>query len=74
MEKFKVSVRLHCTAKEVFTGWLNDRIHAEFTGGAEAKTSANEGGTFSAWDGYITGTNVEIFPYKKIIQKSDSFT
>lgn len=69
MDKFKVSVKLHCTAKEVFTGWLNDKIHSEFTGGAKAQTSPNEGGNFSAWDGYITGTNVEIFPYKKIIQK-----
>lgn len=69
MEKFKVSVKLHCSAKEVFTGWLNDKTHSEFTGGQKAKTSPNEGGRFSAWDGYITGTNVEIFPYKKIIQK-----
>lgn len=69
MDKFKVSVKLHCSAKEVFTGWLNDKIHSEFTGGAKAHTSPNEGGSFSAWDGYITGTNVEIFPYKKIIQK-----
>ena len=69
MEKFKVSVKLHCTAKEVFTGWLNDQVHSEFTGGAKATTSPSEGGKFSASDGYITGTNVEIFPYKKIIQK-----
>lgn len=69
MEKFKVSVKLHCTAKEVFTGWLNDAAHSEFTGGKKATTSPNEGGKFTAWDGYITGTNVEIFPYKKIIQK-----
>lgn len=69
MEKFKVSVKLHCTAKEVFTGWLNDKVHSEFTGGAKASTSPSEGGKFSAMDGYISGTNVEIFPYKKIIQK-----
>ena len=69
MEKFKISVKLHCTAKEVFSGWLNDKVHSDFTGGAKATTSPNEGGSFSAWDGYITGTNVEIFPYKKIIQK-----
>ncbi len=69
MEKFKVSVKLHCTAKDVFTGWLNDKVHSAFIGGHEAVTSPNEGGAFSAWDGYITGTNVEIFPYKKIIQK-----
>ena len=69
MEKFKVSVKLHCSAKEVFTGWLNDGVHSAFTGGAKATTSSKEGGSFSAHDGYITGTNVEIFPYKKIIQR-----
>ena len=53
----------------MFTGWLNDKVHSDFTGGSKATTSPNEGGSFSAWDGYITGTNVEIFPYKKIIQK-----
>lgn len=69
MEKLKVSVKLSCSAKDVFTGWLNDKVHSEFTGGAKATTSPNEGGKFTAWDGYISGTNVEIFPYKKIIQK-----
>lgn len=69
MEKFKVSVKLHCTAKEVFTGWLNDKTHSAFTGGMKASVSATEGGKFTVGDGYITGTNVEIFPHKKIIQK-----
>ena len=69
MEKIKVSVKLNCTAKEVFSGWLDDKIHSEFTGGTKAKTSPSEGGKFSVWDGYITGTNVEIFPHKRIIQK-----
>jgi activator of HSP90 ATPase len=69
VEKFKVSVKLRCTAKDVFTGWLNDEVHSAFTDGAKATTSPNEGGNFTAWDGYISGTNVEIFPYKKIIQK-----
>ena len=27
-----------------------------------------EGGSFEVWDGYITGINREIFPYKKIVQ------
>lgn len=69
MDKFKVTVKLNCTAKEVFKGWLDNKTHSEFTGGAQAKIDANEGGKFSAYDGYITGTNIEIFPHKKIIQK-----
>jgi activator of HSP90 ATPase len=69
MDKFKVTVKLNCTAKEVFKGWLDNKIHSEFTGGSKAKIEASEGGKFSAYDGYITGTNIEIFPHKKIVQK-----
>ena len=69
MDKFKISVKLHCPVKDVFTGWLNDKVHSEFTGGAKAKIDPKEGGKFTVWDGYITGTNVEIFPYKRIVQK-----
>jgi activator of HSP90 ATPase len=69
VEKFKVSVKLRCSAKDVFTGWLDEKIHSAYTGGARARMSAVEGGSFTAWDGYITGTNIEIFPHKKIIQK-----
>jgi activator of HSP90 ATPase len=69
MEKFKVTVKLNCTAKEVFKGWLDNKVHSEYTGGAAAKIAASEGGSFSTYDGYITGTNIEIFPHKKIVQK-----
>ena len=69
MEKFKVTVKLNCTAKDAFKGWLDNKVHAAFTGGAKAEINASEGGTFTVYDDYITGTNVEIFPYKKIIQK-----
>jgi activator of HSP90 ATPase len=69
MEKFKITVKLNCKAKDVFKGWLDNKIHSEFTGGAKAKIDATEGGTFNVWDGYITGTNVELFPHKKIVQK-----
>ncbi len=69
MDKFKISIKLHCPVKAVYTGWLDEKIHAEFTGGAEAKIDPQEGGKFTAYDGYISGENVEIFPYKRIVQK-----
>ena len=67
-DKFKVTVKLNCKAKDVFKGWLDNKLHAKFTGGAKAKIDPNEGGSFDVYDGYISGKNVEIFPYKKIIQ------
>lgn len=68
MEKFKITVKLKCTAKDAFKGWLDNKTHSEFTGGAKAKINPNEGGEFNVYDGYITGKNIEIFPYKKIKQ------
>lgn len=68
MEKFKISVKLSCDVKQVYAGWLDEKTHAAFTGGSKAKINAKEGGQYTAWDGYISGSNVEIFPYKKIIQ------
>lgn len=69
MEKFKITVKLNCKAKDVFSGWLDSKVHSEFSGGASAEITAREGGDFTAYDGYIKGTNIEIFPHKKIIQK-----
>lgn len=68
MDKFKVSVKLNCSAKEVFIGWLNSETHALFTGGQKAEASQVEGGSLTAWNGYISGHNIELFPYKKIVQ------
>ncbi len=68
MDKFKVSVKLPCTAKDVFTGWLDSATHAQFTGGEKADITKTEGGRFTAWNGYISGHTIELFPYKKIVQ------
>ena len=76
MDKFKVSVKLPCQAKDVFAGWLDSATHSVFTGGEKAEISKNEGGSFTAWNGYISGHNIELFPYKKIIQawRTSDFT
>ena len=36
--------------------------------GGEAKCSNKVGGFFTAWDGYISGKNVELVENKKIVQ------
>lgn len=36
--------------------------------GAEAEVDPEVGGEFSAWDGYITGTNLELVAGKRIVQ------
>jgi uncharacterized protein YndB with AHSA1/START domain len=44
---------------QVYDAFANARKHAEFTG-AGATCEPAVGGAFSAWDGYISGTNLEL--------------
>jgi activator of HSP90 ATPase len=53
--------------KEVYDAYLDSRRHARMTGQA-AKMSKKEGGHFTAGDSYISGTNVELIPGKRIVQ------
>ncbi len=51
----------------IYNAWLNSVQHSEMTGG-EAICDNDEGGSFSAWDGYISGTNESLVPNKEIVQ------
>ncbi len=55
------------TAKEIYKTWLSSEGHSNMTGG-EATISEKIGGRFTAWDGYIEGKNIELEPYKRILQ------
>ena len=67
MEKLKLSVTLPAAPKKVYDAWLNGKEHSAFTGG-KATASAKVKGKFSAWDGYITGVNIDLKAGKKIVQ------
>lgn len=68
MEKLKLSVVLPATPKKIYEAWLNSKQHAAFTGGGKATASAKVKGKFTAWDGYISGVNVDLKEGKKIVQ------
>lgn len=53
---------------EIYNAWLDSDLHSDMTGG-EASCSTKVGDSFSAWDGYITGQNVELIQDQKIVQK-----
>ncbi|MHB1004762.1 MAG: SRPBCC domain-containing protein [Chloroflexota bacterium] len=53
--------------KEVYEALMDPRQHAAFTGGS-AEIGQAEGDKFSIFDGYITGTNIKIEPYSRIVQ------
>jgi activator of HSP90 ATPase len=67
MEQLNVSTTLPAAAEELYKAWLNSKEHSAFTG-SEANCSAKKGGTFTAWDDYIAGKNIELVPHSKIIQ------
>jgi activator of HSP90 ATPase len=59
--------QINASQEEVYNAWLNSETHTLMTGG-EAVCSNMEGEEFSAWDGYITGTNIMLKPFSEIIQ------
>ena len=67
MESLKMKVVLPVKAEKLYKAWLNSKEHSLFTG-AEATASPKVNGKFTAWDGYISGKNVELKPGKKIVQ------
>ena len=67
MEKFNVKAYVPVEPPVVYEAWLNGPLHSAMTG-AKATASAKEGGSFTAWDGYISGKNIELKKDVKIIQ------
>lgn len=62
------TVFFDATPEEVYYALLDPKKHSEFTG-SPATTSARKGATFTAWEGYITGKNLELVKGKKIVQE-----
>ncbi len=61
------SVTFKASPKTIYEMLMDSRQHAAFTG-ARARILRKVGGTFNAYDGYITGTHLELVPDKKIVQ------
>ena len=68
MENFKLTAIIPGTPKKIYNAWLNAKEHTAFTGGGKATASAKVKGKFTAWDGYISGTNIDLKEGKKIVQ------
>jgi len=64
---FHQTATFPATPLEVYTALMTSRGHAAFTGAA-ARISPKVGGTFTAWDGYIHGKNLELVRGKRIVQ------
>lgn len=67
MIEFTVSDSIPANAAEIYRAWISSDGHTSMTGG-EAHCSDQVGGDFDAWDGYISGKNLELEQDRRIVQ------
>ena len=65
--EFTITDFFNAPPEEIYRTWLDSKGHSEMTGG-EAYITHKTGEKFTAWDGYISGRNLELEPDKKIVQ------
>lgn len=65
--EFEVSDFIPATPDQVYAAWLDSDEHSAMTGGY-AQTTDQTGDLFEAWDGYITGKNLELVRSSRILQ------
>jgi len=64
---YSLSTVIPASSAEIYRAWLDSIAHSEMTG-AEATMSEEVGADVAAWDGYITGRNLELVPGERIVQ------
>ena len=67
VKEFTVSTFLHASPQTVYDAWLDSAAHGQMIG-SSAEVSDQPGGVFTAWDGYISGKNLELESGKRILQ------
>ena len=66
--EFSVSDLIPASPQDIYDAWLSSSGHEKITGGQKAQISAQEGGAFTVWNGYITGRNLKLEPGRRIVQ------
>jgi activator of HSP90 ATPase len=64
----KQKVVIPATPDEVYEAFMDAKVHSKFTG-SKATVNPKVGGKFTAWDGYISGKNLELEKGKRIVQE-----
>jgi activator of HSP90 ATPase len=65
--EFTLTVKIEVGAEDIYHAWLTSDGHSAMTG-SPAKVDGRAGGDFTAWDGYIWGTFLELEKDRKIVQ------
>src|SRR5260221_6448827 len=73
--EFELTAFVPAAPQDVYDAWLSSEGHSAMTGGG-AVIDPTVGGAFTAWDGYIDGTTLELEPPRRIVQtwRTTSFT
>jgi uncharacterized protein YndB with AHSA1/START domain len=67
-DTIELSHLLPATPERIFAAWLDAAEHAAMTGSPATVESAEVGGRFTAWDGYIDGSHLALEPGVRILQ------
>lgn len=66
-ETIVVSALIAAKPKMLYDAWMDGDTHAAFTG-APATSDPRVGGAFTAWDGYIRGTHLEVARPHRVVE------
>ncbi|MEW6085228.1 MAG: SRPBCC domain-containing protein [Chloroflexota bacterium] len=64
---FTLTAIISAKPSEVYEAWLSTEGHSAMTG-SPAQIDGKVGGKFSAWDGYIFGSMLDLSPNERILQ------
>jgi|RhiMethySRZTD1v2_1073278.scaffolds.fasta_scaffold1175429_1 uncharacterized protein YndB with AHSA1/START domain len=64
---YTLSTVIPASPAEIYQAWLDSVAHSDMTG-SDATMSDEIGAEVSAWNGYITGRNLELVPAERIVQ------
>ncbi|MEI6898452.1 MAG: SRPBCC domain-containing protein [Bacteroidota bacterium] len=68
MESFEITASFPVKPGVIYKTWLDSTGHSEMTD-ADAEIDPKINGAFSIWNGYITGSTLELVKNIKIIQR-----
>jgi activator of HSP90 ATPase len=64
---FTISDIIPAKASQIYNAWLSSDGHTAMTG-SPAQVDGNVGGKFSAWDGYIFGSTLDLTTNQRMVQ------
>lgn len=67
-ETIELAVVLAAPPERIYQAWLDPEEHTAMTGGEATADGRGVGATFTAWDGYISGKNLELEAGRRIVQ------